>query len=362
MNEKLLTIIVAVYNMEDYLPKCLSSIIVDDDDLMDSLEVIVVNDGSTDKSLEIAHDYEKHYPRTFVVIDKDNHNYGSCINAALKRATGQYIKTLDADDWLDTENFKEYLQVLAKSGADAVLHYAMVVRNKSNECIPCGLTADFFCRFEAGRTVFSFSELVATENFRPSMHNVTYRTQIFRDIDYKQIEGIFYTDNQWMFLPMSRVKKVALFPKVVYYYLLGREGQTVSPKSLLEHFDDELVLRRHLLQDYLQYDGDDVGRLYLKTEYHKHLRYLYFHNIIEERYYKEKNIRRFDNMLRDMGYPYYEEMNSWRIPNADYRHSVTVGFWRKWDGRWFYMFEGTLKFFWDPYKKLKKKFMRIVGK
>ena len=77
--EKILTVVVPTYNMEQYLDRCLTSLIIDDDK-MALLEVLVVNDGSKDRSSEIAHSYEARYPDTFRVIDKENGNYGSCIN------------------------------------------------------------------------------------------------------------------------------------------------------------------------------------------------------------------------------------------------------------------------------------------
>lgn len=351
---KILTIIVPTYNMEDYLPKCLSSLIVDDDSLMNMLEVIIVNDGSTDKSSEIAHSYELKYPNVFLVIDKENGNYGSCINRALKVASGRYVKTVDADDSVATKTFKEFLQLLKATDADAVLHYAMAVHPDGTECDLFGITPDSFKQLDARCTCFALEELVDCGDFSPMMHNTTYRTQIFRDINYQQLEGVFYTDNQWMFLPMTKVKKIELFPKVVYHYLIGREGQTVTPPVVFERFDDELQMRTQLLRDYLAYDGDEIGRKYLKNVFHNHLSYVFNHGIIKEQRYREKDIRRFDNMLRSMGYPHYDEMNSWVISNRAYRHSVTISFWRRWNGRWFYLFEGTLKFFWDPYKKIKK--------
>ena len=100
--DKILTIIIPSYNMEKYLPKCLGSLIVAPE-LMERIEVIVVNDGSTDRTSEIAHEFAANYPQTFKVIDKSNGHYGSCINTALPIAVGTYIKILDADDKLVME-------------------------------------------------------------------------------------------------------------------------------------------------------------------------------------------------------------------------------------------------------------------
>ena len=105
--DKILTLIIPTYNMELYLRYCLDSLLVDEG--MDALEVLVVNDGSRDCSLEIAREYEHKYPQTFKVIDKENGNYGSCVNRGLKEATGKYVKVLDADDSFDTEHFGRFI-------------------------------------------------------------------------------------------------------------------------------------------------------------------------------------------------------------------------------------------------------------
>ena len=76
---KLLSIIIPTYNMQKYLRHCLDSLLVSDE-MMDQLEVLVINDGSKDNSSKIAHEYETKYPNTFRVVDKENGNYGSCVN------------------------------------------------------------------------------------------------------------------------------------------------------------------------------------------------------------------------------------------------------------------------------------------
>ena len=90
------SVAVITYNMQDYLNRCLDSLVIEPS-LMEQLEVLVVNDGSKDSSSAIAHEYEAKFPCTFRVIDKENGNYGSCVNRGLAEAQGKYIKVLDAD-------------------------------------------------------------------------------------------------------------------------------------------------------------------------------------------------------------------------------------------------------------------------
>ena len=109
--KKILTVVIPTYNMQDYLRRCLDSLIIPEEQ-MKQLEVLVVNDGSKDSSSAIAHEYQDKYPNTFRVIDKENGNYGSCVNRGLKEATGKYFRILDADDWFDNVELKKFVQSL----------------------------------------------------------------------------------------------------------------------------------------------------------------------------------------------------------------------------------------------------------
>lgn len=223
---KILSIIVPSYNMEGYLPKCLDSLIIDDKGLLQRVEVIVVNDGSKDHTSEIAHDFKAKYSDVFKVIDKENGNYGSCINAGLKIATGAFIKVLDADDSYDKKEFSKLIAALISS-------------EQGNENVDLYLT-DYVIVGENERFIFRRSydlpaeriiDVAALERLPLLyMHAVAYRTKNLIDIGYKQTEGVSYTDNEWVCYPIQTVRRVRYAPIPVYKYLVGREGQTVDPK------------------------------------------------------------------------------------------------------------------------------------
>ena len=116
---KVLTIVVPVYKVEPYINKCLDSCVLDDEKLMNLLEVIIVNDGTPDRSAEMSREYVKHYPNTFRQIDKENGGHGSAWNVGLKEATGKYLRFLDSDDWLT--NLDKLMEKLQETDADLVL-------------------------------------------------------------------------------------------------------------------------------------------------------------------------------------------------------------------------------------------------
>jgi len=230
---KLLTIIVPSYNMEKYLPKCLGSLIVDDVELLQQLDVIVVNDGSTDCTSEIAHDFEQRYPGVFRVIDKPNGHYGSCINAALPLARGEYVRILDADDTLDTDILLDYLQILAtcaEKQVDAVITDTVCVDETGTVLKTLG-----FPYIPQGESPFSAlpSQIVKDFNLQAPF---AYRTELLRQIQYRQTEGIPYTDAEWATLPFARVGNIRYFAAPLYRYLVGRDGQSMDRATVIKNF------------------------------------------------------------------------------------------------------------------------------
>lgn len=218
--EKILTIVIPAYNMEKFLPYCLDSLLIGPG--LEDVEVLVVNDGSVDRTSDIAHGYEERFPEVFRVIDKENGNYGSCVNRGLKEATGEYVKILDADDSFDTDNFGAFISFLSGTDADLVVSdFDIVDENRAlwkavRYALPTGTRdMDEMCAIPA------FMEM--------QMHGVTYRHDMLRKIGYVQTEGISYTDHEWITVPMMVVRTVSYFDKPVYRYLVGREGQTMDP-------------------------------------------------------------------------------------------------------------------------------------
>ena len=251
---KLLTIIVPSFNMERYLPKALDSLLVRRDRLPDDLEVIVVNDGSTDRTSEVAHDYEKRFPGIVRVIDKTNGNYGSCINAALPAASGWFVKIVDADDCVDSEAFSRFLDALSEErdlgdrSADLVLadyvhvdstgqvvkRVAFPLREGRNLVLP-----------DCSRSFVQFG-----------IHAVTYRLDAVKSVGYRQTEGISYTDLEWIVEPMAAVRRVSYYPLPVSRYLVGRPGQTTeNAETIARHFSHFVAIADHFVANHSRLSG-----------------------------------------------------------------------------------------------------------
>lgn len=230
--------------MEKYLNKCLDSLLIPE---LDAIEVLVVNDGSKDRSSEIAHEYESRYPNSFKVIDKENGNYGSCINTAIQVAKGRYAKILDADDYYNTLALRQFISYLPNITSDAIFTDFVTV-NMNNEIVSKSCLSKLDFNEELSYTFADHKEKLY--NYPFYMHQITYKTSFLRDIKFRQTEGISYTDNQWVILPLSSCNTFSFIFIELYQYLLGREGQTMSLQEYSNKYVNHLQI---IVNDSLKY-------------------------------------------------------------------------------------------------------------
>ena len=238
--KKILTIVIPTYNMEKYLDRCLSSLIISPE-LMKSVEVLVVNDGSTDNSSTIAHSYEDRYPLTFRVIDKTNGHYGSCVNRGVAEGKGKYIKVLDADDLFDTINFENFVRFLLDTDVDCIITDFVQINEK---LVPFKKVSWPF----KPKIIFGIEEITGKTIF---MHAVCYRLENLRKVNYKQSEGISYSDVEFVYLPIAVSKRLIYYPTVVYKYLIGRQDQSVSSKVIERNFGNIVKVSDSILDTYI---------------------------------------------------------------------------------------------------------------
>ena len=247
---KLLTIVVPTYNMEAYLRRCLDSLIVSDEQ-MQILEVLVINDGSKDSSSQIAHEYQDRYPQTFRVIDKENGNYGSCVNRGLDEATGKYFRLLDADDQFDKEALVKVLQVLATAEADMVITpYTYTYEEGALKAKPFpkskGIEYGKTCKAE------DFDYYDNNCEHLLCMHATTYKLSILKEVGLRHQPGISYTDTEYVYFPLVAVKTILPLDITLYIYTKGREGQTVMMNGSPKQVNDYYLVSERIFYDFIQ--------------------------------------------------------------------------------------------------------------
>jgi len=221
VKDKLLTLAIPTYNMEEYLEKCIRSCVCRN---MEYLELIIVNDGSQDRSSEIGHLLEKEFPGIVRVIDKENGNYGTCVNSALAGAKGKYFKMLDPDDWADTKSLDVLLEHMKTVDVD--MFYTVSEERRMGKELLCRMSVPD--KVEVGKIydARSFDGIALGAEYLYCSHCLTYRTEILRQIGLTLQAGISYTDNEFVFYPLDHIRTVVFYDLPLYQYFVGRPGAT----------------------------------------------------------------------------------------------------------------------------------------
>ena len=288
--------------MEKYLCKCLDSLIVKDEN-MRRLEVLVVNDGSKDSSSQIAHTYEEKYPQSFRVIDKENGNYGSCINRGLREATGKYIKVLDADDFFDKSSLDDFIYFLESHDADLFITDFQQVHDDGE------IISQNKCPFPSNEEL-NLLDYYLSDYFKYlQMHSVTYKRDNLINIGYIQTEGISYTDAQWVFLPISDVKTLYYCPFMLYNYLIGREGQTMATDVYAKSIPQLMKMTVGRVKMYENYHlSDSKYRQYFISKLSETLKYIYRYILVVDNYLIN-DLRHFDSEIKNTSISFYNYSN-----------------------------------------------------
>ena len=266
MVAKSLTVVVPAYNAQDFLGRCLDSLLVPEPERFLLLEVIVVNDGSDDGTSAIAHRYAAQYPEVFRVIDKENGNSGSCINAALAIATGKYFRELDSDDWVDTSALSQLLILLEGCNQDLVstLKKDRYPDGRITSYEGLGVDYDKSCLIDSFRFRNDFDKVHFT------MHALCFRTAFLRSIGYRQLEGVFYTDMILCYFTLKDARDIWFSRLCVYQYSDGRNGQSMSPQNAIKHRHDFFLVSKTLLDDFIPIQdsfGENRRRILLELIY-----------------------------------------------------------------------------------------------
>ena len=231
---KILSVTIPCYNSESYMRKAIESVISGGNDV----EVIIVDDGSTDRTAAIADEYENRYPDIVKVIHKENGGHGDAVNSGISTATGIYFKVVDSDDWVDEDALKRVLTVLknsvkANAGLDMLLTNFVYdkagVRHKKvmkyNRALP-------------KKKVIGWDENVKFNKFQyVLMHSVIYRTEMLRNC------------------------ALTLLDVNLYHYFIGRDDQSVNERVMISRLDQQIKVNKMMI-DFFSENKPENKRLY----------------------------------------------------------------------------------------------------
>ena len=237
---KTLSFLVPCYNVESCVHNCIDSMLVED--ILDDIEILLINDGSKDNTLDILKEYETKYPSTIRIINKENGGWGTAINLGIRETQGKYLKEVDADDWIDTKNLKAYIEHLKTLDCDYIateyteyfkatdkyeLHtYQQDIYNKTMSL------NDFWDFFP---TAWDFP-----------IHAITYRTKMLRDNSIKVGER-YYGDIEYNLYPLPYVNTICVLPINVTIYFRGSDVQSTSTKGYAKHYKDYVKMSQRLV-------------------------------------------------------------------------------------------------------------------
>ncbi len=250
----MVSVVVPVYNTEKYLRRCMDALLSQTIDKKD-LEIIAVNDGSTDSSPRILREYEKMYPGVVKVFDKNNGGQATARNLGIQKASGDYIGFADSDDYVDKSLFKKLYDKALETGADLTecSYHSMLEQNTFDEN---GLPT---YKEIGGRGTISAHEDMRELFLNPQVSpwNKLYKKEILIDNHITFPEGIIYEDTAFYIKTLPFIKKHAYIDEKLVYYcvrknstMTGNMGRRVG--DIFTVFDDiiEFFLRNGLFKEY----------------------------------------------------------------------------------------------------------------
>ena len=237
-DNKILTVCIPSYNAQVFLDRCIYSLI--NHDMAPFMEVLVVNDGSSDFTPMIGAEYEKRYPGIVRVINKENGGHGSTINAAIKQAKGKYFKNVDSDDWVDSKNLSELIKYLSDcNDIDAVSSDYDEVDLMTGEETPMRAGKSI----EYGR-IYTFAEIDPNDAYF-TIHSVTFRTEILKKMNMELQHHTFFVDCEYILFPVPYINRFVFLEPSVYKYSRGNPEQSVDIVNMVKRYDHhERVVKR----------------------------------------------------------------------------------------------------------------------
>lgn len=295
--DKILSVSIASYNIEKYIEETIGSLI--HAEVMDKLEILIISDGSTDKTVEMGKKYEEKYPQTVRVIEKENGGWGSTVNTGIKCASGKYFKLLDGDDHFITENIPGFIKYLETSQVDLVLTPYCEFIDGTNE-IKSHISHG---EFAAGG--ISVDEL--PDNVYLNMHECCFRTEILKKGNIHITEHCFYTDVEFVLKGLSVTGSIGYYNKEIYKYRVASSEQSMSVNGFRKHYKDHLRMTYNMLEFERRYNENRKIKFAISNRLKAVITMQY--NIFclldgTEEYKKE--LVKFDKKLKNRYPDYYE--------------------------------------------------------
>lgn len=255
-----ISVIIPVYNVEKYLHECLDSV---KNQTFKDIEIICINDGSTDNSAQILDEYAKNDPR-IKVIHKENGGYGKAMNIGLKNATGEYISIVEPDDFVELDMLDNLYTLAIKENADIVKanHYEY---NTQENKLKNEIQKDEVFKNLSESEKSSFFKLA------PAIWSGIYKRDflIQNDIQFLNTAGASYQDTGFNFKVWAMAKNAVLTAKGYYHYRTDNANSSVkNPNKIFCVCDEFKEIERYLKEKEVY---DKYKHIFLNTKYSKYM-------------------------------------------------------------------------------------------
>lgn len=244
---KLLTFAVPCYNSAAYMEKCIDTLLDGGDDL----EIILVNDGSSDDTGKIADSYAERFPGIIRVIHQENGGHGEGVNQGLRNAEGLYYKVVDSDDWVDIPSLHKVIDKV-REFSKMENPVDLIITNYVYEHVEdkTSFTVQYHNIFPED-IIFTWEDI---GRFRLSqyllMHSVIYRTDMLRESGIELPKHTFYVDNVFVYQPLPQTESLYYMNLDFYRYFIGRTDQSVNESVMVKRADQQLRVTKMMIESH----------------------------------------------------------------------------------------------------------------
>lgn len=237
IDKPILSVIIPSYNVSLYLRNTVYSLL--DHRNAGKIEVLIVNDGSKDDTAKIGKELVKKYMvgkhEIVKLIDKENGGHGSTINVGIKKARGKYVKVVDGDDTVDSEEFAKLIDILEFEDSDIVLNNYIEDFAKDNYAH----LMKIYTHLKPG-IKYKFDDLCYPQygftSWGPILSCSSYKTEMLNKSGYKLLEKTFYVDMQLNTYVAILCDTITYYDLNIYRYFLGRDGQSIAKSSYKRNY------------------------------------------------------------------------------------------------------------------------------
>ncbi len=239
---KYISFVVPCFNSEAYMEHCIDTLLLGKEDV----EIIIVDDGSTDNTGKIADRYQKEFPTIVKAIHQENGGHGEGINTGLKHAKGKYFKVVDSDDWVDKKAYLTLLKKIKKIDSDLiVMNYVYTYTDGRKD-----QTISFKNVFPEGKECgWNSTKRFKTTQYL-SLHSLMYKKSVLDQCDIELPKHIFYEDNLFIYLPFPYTKTITYLNLDFYRYFIGRADQSVQEPQMIKRSHHQVLVSKTVCNQY----------------------------------------------------------------------------------------------------------------